>query len=302
MFQRDPENRQHNYVGTPDLSQYIENPDAGVYTYQRTMMGWMLNPQQTATDRYVELPSAEMNLVREEISEFFDTEVVERIRAAGFVNKRGILMYGPPGSGKSRMMTRIVEQMAVQNDAVVLSGIDPDGDLRNAVDGIRAHNAIRPIIVIWDEFETTSEKYEHQLLRWLDGVESVDNILFIACMNDINKVPSRIYSRPSRFSLVVEFGHLNREARLIYMQGAYPDGDVETMQALLPLGDNKSLDFTKELAFLAFVRRKTVAQIEDRLLLLKKMGADFNESGAVKDDGGKGGRKRGGRGPFSEDD
>lgn len=289
MFHRD-DNGTHLDIGKDAARTLTPRLPAGTYRFGRTMQGVVFVPQQTAADRYVPVPAPDMDAVRVEFAEFFGAAERERMAHYGVLNKRGVLLWGPHGTGKTRLLLRIVEESAAEHDAVILNGIDPDSDLTQAVQAIRRDDPERSIVVVWDEFDQLIKRFENHLLRWLDGVDSVNNILFVGCTNHIDRIPSRIYARPSRFGLVQYIGPVGDEARAAFITGLYPEIDPAFVGPLVDLTRGQSLDLTKEAATLCVVRGHSPERIAARLkgtrdqLAAVGVTLDFSPADAPQED------------------
>jgi len=61
-----------------------------------------------------------------------------------------------------------------------------------------------PIIFIADEFERYAVDYESEMKNFLDGNESINNMLFLAATNYIDRIPDTLKERPPRFRIVEE--------------------------------------------------------------------------------------------------
>jgi len=144
------------------------------------------------------------NLVITTTDAFFKEGIRERVSQLGFIHKLGVLLHGKQGCGKTSLMHFIAKRMVEMQDAIVIM-CDSSNSLST---GIQLASSIReiqnnPIIFISDEFEQYCRDAESALKNFLDGKDSVENSLFLAATNYIDKVPDTLKDRPSRFKLVM---------------------------------------------------------------------------------------------------
>jgi SpoVK/Ycf46/Vps4 family AAA+-type ATPase len=60
-------------------------------------------------------------------------------------------------------------------------------------------------VYVYDEFEKSFDRHDSQLLSFLDGVDSAENIVNIATVNEIKDLPNFVIDRPGRFEKIIEF-------------------------------------------------------------------------------------------------
>lgn len=152
------------------------------------------------------LKTKETELVLNTAQSFFCPDIREKVNTMGFTHKLGILLYGIYGSGKTSVLNFIADEFITNKEAVVL--LCKDGNSFGTA--IALGKKIReiqenPLIFIADEFERFAESEESKMKSFLDGVDSIDNSLFLSATNYVEKVPDTIKDRPSRIRLLVEF-------------------------------------------------------------------------------------------------
>jgi transitional endoplasmic reticulum ATPase len=161
---------------------------------------------------------------------------------------RGILLYGPPGSGK----TLLARAVATESEANFISIKGPEifskwvGESEKAIrEAFRKGRTAAPAIIFFDELDAivprrglgygdsgASERVISQLLTEIDGIETLQNVLVIAATNRPDILDPAVM-RPGRFD------------RLIYV----PSPDFESLKEIfkihagsMPLSKDVSLD------------------------------------------------------------
>jgi len=132
----------------------------------------------------------------------------------GFPFRRGILLYGPPGSGKSCAIKMIVQ------DLVKMGGIAISmSDVEAFESGMRTFRQIQPetpVVAIMEDIDDMLYEWETEILNMMDGVGGFDNIVFLATTNYLKNVPPRIRNRPSRFDRRIKIAYPAADVRKEY--------------------------------------------------------------------------------------
>jgi len=213
--------KRKNYPGKKEFP-------AGIYQIHRDMSGEMFFKNMSSmTDDLVELPSFVGSTIISEIEQFWSEDVKSRYAKYGMVYKRGILLWGLPGTGKTSIVSKVIEK-EVNNGSIVFFCPSPSL-LTEAVDIIRSiEKQERRILVIFEELDKLLERDEGSFLSLLDGEMQIQNVLYIATTNYLDRIPPRIRNRPSRFALVIEVPTPDANARREFLKAKVKDEiDVE---------------------------------------------------------------------------
>jgi hypothetical protein len=189
---------------------------AGAYRVGRDDFGLFLSRINILSDDIIELPEASHLRVLEGIRKFWASR--ERYARHGLIYKRGILLWGPPGGGKTVTTQLLMNEIVQKHDGIVLLIENPSW----AVEVLRFLRAIereRPLIVVLEDVdEIVREHSEHSLLAMLDGEHQTDNVCYIATSNYPERLGARIVNRPSRFDERIKIGMPSAATRLAYLQ------------------------------------------------------------------------------------
>jgi hypothetical protein len=179
--------------------------DGGIY-FQRQII---------VTDQLIEIDDSASRRVIDGIQTFWKSR--PRFAEHGILFKRGVLLWGPPGSGKTVTVTFLVRDLLAKGGLVVLCRVP-----KFTVAGLGELRRIepdRPLIVILEDIEEMIQVHgEHELLGLLDGEHQVANVVNIATTNYPEQLGSRIVNRPSRFDEVIKIGMPSARARLAYLE------------------------------------------------------------------------------------
>lgn len=175
-------------------------------------------PMRMESDEILVLRDEKMRLVEECIESFYSQQKL--VEDMEFVNKWGLLLYGPPGSGKTYLLRQISEQ-AVKDGRVVFITHNIYS-LHESIQTFRCLEPDRDLICIMEDVDQLMSYGQQCLLEMLDGMASTRNVLFVATTNDLNKIPAKM-KRPGRFGKRVEIPYPNLELRKSYLEAKLKD-------------------------------------------------------------------------------
>lgn len=120
-------------------------------------------------------------------------------------NKKGILLYGPPGNGKTTEIMSLFATAAEEKIRIFIvdRGVD-FSDLTSFRDMLSAD----PTVFVLEELtQRTDKDGTEELLTFLDGETSWDNSVVIATTNYPEELPANLVDRPGRFETFLEYGN-----------------------------------------------------------------------------------------------
>lgn len=187
----------------------------GCYRICESMQGLYLEKQVLRNNALLKLPDDSTTKVVSEIKKFWESK--EKFESHNMPYKRGILMYGPPGSGKTSTVRSIMEDVS-ERGGIVLEFDHPSMFLEG-YKMIREVHPNTPIVSIMEDVDSIVERCsESQFVNVLDGVHDMSNIVFVATTNYPEKLSSRIFNRPSRFDKKFMVGMPSAESRKMYFE------------------------------------------------------------------------------------
>lgn len=165
-------------------------------------------------DELIQLPDSASEAIVEAVASFWKKEA--HFRKFGFLWKRGILLWGPPGSGKTCTLQQVSQQI-IKEGGIAVYATHP-GTTAAGLGIMRRIEPNRPIVVMMEDLDAMIQSYgEPEVLALLDGELQIDNVVFIATTNYPERLDKRIVNRPSRFDIVKLIDMPNEEARRVYL-------------------------------------------------------------------------------------
>lgn len=216
-----------------DDAKTIKEIDPGFYTIKYSeKQGYYLFKKELKLDDLIELPSKGSEEVMESIQTFWDRK--DKFKEYGFAYKRGILLYGPAGTGKSSIINLLAFNLIEKKNGVIFTIKDAD-DLSYYLTFIpeifRVIEKDRPIITIIEDIDglCESSRVETTLINMLDGIEQMDNVVYIATTNFMEKLTDRIANRPNRFDRRIFVGYPVAKVRKKYIQFKLKPDDLKRL-------------------------------------------------------------------------
>lgn len=194
-----------------------ETVPAGIYDlgYSETE-GVFLALRAGMVDELFSMPTQDAKVVTEDLTKFWLSR--DKYDQYGLVYKRGILMHGPPGSGKTSIINLIASHVINSENGIVINASNLSM-LMPMMHSLRAIEPDRKLLVIFEDFDSfIYENSTKTLLNLLDGNMQVDNVVYIATTNYLDRIEPRIKFRPSRFDRLIEVPVPDAEAREFFIK------------------------------------------------------------------------------------
>lgn len=173
--------------------------------------------QNSSLDNIV-LPDGMTERIRDDIQHWLSSQ--ELYESHGIPWKRGIILVGPPGNGKTHLVKALVNHFGLKTLYVrsfrsQYMGENP-GAVRKVFDRARE---LTPCALIFEDIDTlVSPKLRSYFLNELDGFAKNTGILTIATANDPAKLDPALVNRPSRFDRRYTFHLPELHERSVYLQ------------------------------------------------------------------------------------
>jgi hypothetical protein len=199
----------------------VEELPAGAYTVHLDNCG---NPNYVArdlqTDELIHFTDSLPAKVQNEIRHFWTRG--EQFARFGFLHRRGYLLYGKQGCGKSSLVNQIVTDVVADGHLAFYCSYP--SHFIHCMQKFREVEPARPIVCVFEDIDATIEHYgDSDLLQWLDGNHQVDKAVNLATTNYPEKLDRRIISRPRRFDRVLRIDAPDARMREAYLARKVPE-------------------------------------------------------------------------------
>lgn len=154
-----------------------------------------------------------------EVSEFWLKE--KTFKEHGFLHRRGYLLYGSQGTGKSSIVWQ-VSQDVIKRGGIVFVCQNPEF-FSKGLTTFRQVEPDRPVVCVFEDIDAIIHKYgETEILQLLDGDNQVDRVINIATTNYPELLDKRIVSRPRRFDRLLKVLNPSDKIRIEFLKKKLP--------------------------------------------------------------------------------
>ena len=236
---------------------------AGIYETFASPGMWGLELMTVSSDGIYDLPAMATQTVLKEVQTFWENEA--RYREHNLLYKRGLILCGPPGSGKTITVKLLMNELIRRDGVVVICG-----NVNLAVLCLKAIRRIEPtrnlIVVFEDIDEIINYNGEATVLSMLDGENNIDRVLNIATTNYPERLGARIINRPSRFDRRVYIGMPGPDARRVYLQKTTKNGlPADQLERWVTDTEGMSIAHLRELVAAVYCLDQPYVEVLDRL-------------------------------------
>jgi hypothetical protein len=147
-----------------------------------------------------------------------------RLRASGRHLRRGLLLHGPPGVGKTLTVMYLASLMPART-VVLLTG----GSLGAVGPSVDLATALQPAMVVLEDADLVALERSFQptnailfdLLNAMDGLDSDHDVMFVLTTNRPERLEPALAARPGRIDQAVELAlpDANARRRLLALYG-----------------------------------------------------------------------------------
>lgn len=226
------------------VSEVVKELPSGAYRCRSSNQGPYLEKMPIEIDSLLTLPDSAVEPLLTEFKKFWTLR--ENFSQRGFTFKRGLLMWGPPGSGKSSAIWQMTQALVSAYRGVVVFVENP-GLATTCIGLLRRIEPDRPMITIMEDLDAMVQQYgDHAFLALLDGETQISNVCHIATTNYPEYLDRRFVDRPSRFDTIMRVGMPSADARRVYFKAKEPSLDEVTLERWVRKTEDYSIAHLRE--------------------------------------------------------
>ena len=167
-------------------------------------------------------------------------QVMPTLRERGLPNSRGIILSGPPGTGKTMMAKSIAADANVTTILISAEMIREKNQIKNA---FRVARKLSPSLMIIEDIDTagtvsrrfTDHPILGEYLQAMDGMESNDGMVILSTTNHTENIDPAISDRPGRFDRIIDVqlpSKKQREQIIRNLLAKMPTDEITNAQVL----------------------------------------------------------------------
>ena len=166
-------------------------------------------------DSLIDIPDGVSKQIFDEIQLFWKKEDV--FNQYGFLHRRGYLLYGAAGCGKTALVQLICSRVVKEGDTVLIC--ENPNALQTVLKMFRTIEPNRRIVCVFEDLDALIGNWgESKILSLLDGEDQINRVLNIATSNYPERLDRRIVARPRRFDRVMKIGMPSALTRCLYLK------------------------------------------------------------------------------------
>ena len=154
--------------------------------------------------------------IRNDFQQFLEAE--DRYTRLGIAWRRGALMIGPPGNGKTHCARALVKALDISSlyvQSLSHQYYTPEQMWKQVFDRARG---LRPCVLVLEDLDSlVNDENRSFFLNQLDGFEQNHGMIVLATTNHAERIDSAIIDRPSRFDRKYHFNRPALEERSQYL-------------------------------------------------------------------------------------
>lgn len=229
----------------------------GLYSINEDNTGLFFNKQDIDMSELIRFDDSMANTIIDEFSLFWTKKDLYQER--GEIHKRGFMLWGPPGGGKTSTVSFIMQDFIKDGNVIFKFS----GNLMGMLQNFRHIEPDRKIMIIMEDIDAyiVDTYAEQAVLDMLDGTIQHSNTIIIATTNYPERLPDRIINRPSRFDRVEYIGTPTKSHRKLYIK--------TKSRELNAKGINKMANDTEGF---------TLAHIKELILSTEVFGLGYDET------------------------
>lgn len=237
-----------------------------------------LKHMKVNTDNIAHLPDSLCDYLLTMVQGFWESR--DRYSNMGLLHKRGILLEGMPGTGKTIVCLALGAALQKHGGITVLTTpMSPTRMLSKVLLDIRDTHPNAPIVNIMEDID---QQDIDSILPLLDGEHGLGNVVHLATTNFVSDLDARVTNRPSRFDEVINVTCPSEKARLAYLESVIPADGQKRLKTLAKISKDLNFAQLKELAICTYIYNRDPQETVDRLREMEWQAEEYERIAATE--------------------
>ena len=241
---------------------------AGKYVAKWYKSSHALEFRPLEIDEIYVFPNSIPESVLKEAQEFWDNE--DKYKTHNLLHRRGLLLYGAQGHGKTSIIQLIMQDVIQRNGIVLVCNTDPEL-VDQIMQNFRQVEPTRKLLCVFEDIDALIETWgEDHILSILDGENQINHVLNVATSNYPENLDNRLTNRPRRFDNIVKVEAINRIERELYFSKKITFTSEEEKQKWLDVSEGFSFAALAEMVISIKILDRDFDDTVNRLKMMMK--------------------------------
>jgi len=247
----------------------------GIYSILTTQEhGIIFQKKQLQVDDLLMFPDSLSDKILKEVVHFWSSG--ESFKHYGFLHRRGYMLWGPAGSGKTCLVHQIMANI-ISSGGIVFQCDSHPKTFSMGLQLFRQVEPSRPTVCLFEDIDAIiNASSEDAILSLLDGENQINRVLNVATTNFPERLNRRIVARPRRFDRVILVDMPPPEVRELYFKEKLKLDKETNVAEWVKLSDRFSFAAMAELVISVKCFNKSLNDAAKHLrsLLINKVSSD----------------------------
>lgn len=212
----------------------------------------------------VQPPPVEVQKAVEWLSSLADESVREELQSLAMPTRAGLLLDGPPGSGKTTLARSLATQMSAAGVTVICpaASVPP-------ITVFELVASYSPVLVVLEDVESfvgrRGQSHFSEFLNEVDGLDSGAGVMILATTNDSSKLDPAV-RRPGRIERRAVLSTIHDDASAVMLRERIPGIADSTLELVLSL-INEKVKVVTPAVIDSVARARVMLRADERRLL-----------------------------------
>jgi len=195
-----------------------------------------------------------LNRLEGDVISFFNPAMKKRYATLEIPYRRGVLLYGPPGNGKTSIIRSLGSMLRNVSANLIKFSIKWDNEDLERV--LTECANLGPAMLVLEDIDTLFDRTSittSEFLNLMDGLfhKHTQGMLIIATTNHPERLNPALNNRPGRFDVLLEIPSPDANLRQQYLSRLLPETPPQTLAKLVTISEQFSFSHLREVANLA---------------------------------------------------